>query len=182
MATVAMPVGEGFEDSEFSEPYERLVQAGHTVLTVGAERGERIWGKRGQAMVTIEHIPDDLDPSRIDALVIPGGYSPDHLRTNQSLVAFVRRFVESGKPVAAICHGPQLLIEADVVAGREVTSWPSVRKDLENAGARWVDREVVEDGNLITSRSPDDLDAFCDAILGRLPLGIGRAHADEMIG
>lgn len=181
MATIAMPVGEGFEDSEFSEPFERLQDAGHSVVTFGAERGERIWGKRGQAMVTIEHIPDEIDPGQFDALVIPGGYSPDHLRTNQSVVSFVRRFVESGKPVAAICHGPQLLIEADAVEGREITSWPSVRKDLENAGARWVDREVVEDGNLITSRSPDDLDAFCDAILQRLPVRIGQAHA-EMIG
>jgi protease I len=181
MATIAMPVGEGFEDSEFSEPCERLREAGHEILTFGAERGERIWGKRGQAMVTVDHIPDDLDASHIDALVIPGGYSPDHLRTNQSVVSFVRSFVESGKPVAAICHGPQLLIEAEVVEGRELTSWPSVRKDLENAGARWVDREVVEDGNVITSRSPEDLDAFCDAILDRLPVVIGTAHA-EMIG
>lgn len=181
MATIVMPVGEGFEDSEFSVPCERLQEAGHTVLTVGVERGARIWGKRGKAMVTIEHIPDDLDPESVDALMIPGGYSPDHLRTEQSIVSFVRRFAASGKPLAAICHGPQLLIEADVVEGRELTSWPSVRKDLENAGAHWVDREVVEDGNLITSRRPEDLDAFCDAILERLPVTIGNRHTG-MIG
>jgi protease I len=181
MATIAMPVGEGFEDDEFSEPFEKLQRAGHEVVTFGVERGERIWGKRGKAMVTIEHIPDDLDPGTVDALVIPGGYSPDHLRMNQSIVSFVHRFVESGKPVAAICHGPQLLIEAEVVEGRELTSWPSVRKDLENAGAHWVNREVVEDGNLITSRGPDDLDAFCTAILERLPVTIGKPHS-EMIG
>lgn len=181
MATIAMPVGEGFEDSEFSKPCERFREAGHEILTFGTERGERIWGKRGQAMVTVDYVADDLDANTIDALVIPGGYSPDHLRTNQSVVSFVRQFVESGKPVAAICHGPQLLIEAEVVEGRELTSWPSVRKDLENAGARWVDREVVEDGNVITSRSPDDLDAFCDAILHRLPVVIGSARAG-MVG
>lgn len=168
MATIAMPVGEGFEDSEFSEPFERLQEAGHSVVTFGAERGERIWGKRGEAMVTIEHIPDEIDPGQFDALVIPGGYSPDHLRTNQSVVSFVRRFVESGKPVAAICHGPQLLIEAEGVKGRVVTSWPSVKKDLENAGATWVDEEVHVDGKLITSRKPDDLPAFTAAIAKQL--------------
>ena len=182
MAKVVMPIGEGFEDSEFSRPYECLKEAGHEVVTVGVERGERIWGKNGKAMATIDHIPDDLDPAMFDALVIPGGQSPDHLRTNQSIVSFVRRFAETNKTVAAICHGPQLLIEAELLEGRQVTSWPSVRKDIENAGAQWVDRAVVEDGNLITSRRPDDLDAFCEAILARLPLAIGRAHAREMIG
>ena len=182
MAKVAMPVGEGFEDSEFSRPLESLKAAGHEVVTLGVERGERVWGKNGKVMATIDAIPDDLDPAMFDALVIPGGQSPDHLRTNQSIVSFVRRFAESNKTVAAICHGPQLLIEADLVEGRQVTSWPSVRKDLENAGAQWVDRAVVEDGNIITSRRPEDLDAFCAAILARLPLAIGRAHAQEMIG
>lgn len=182
MAKVAMPVGEGFEDSEFTQPYEDLKEAGHEVVILGAERGERIWGKNGKAMATIDAIPDDVDPAMFDALVIPGGQSPDHLRTNQSIVSFVRRFAETNKTVAAICHGPQLLIEADLVEGRQVTSWPSVRKDLENAGAQWVDRPVVEDGNLITSRRPEDLDAFCEAILARLPLAIGKAHAQEMIG
>jgi protease I len=182
MAKIAMPVGEGFEDSELSEPCARLKNVGHEIVTIGVERGERIWGKRGETMATIDAIPDDVDPSQFDALVIPGGHSPDALRLNQSIVSFVRRFSESGKLVAAICHGPQLLIEADAVAGRELTSWPSIRKDLENADARWVDREVVEDGNLITSRGPEDLDAFCDAILGRLPLKIGQAHASAPIG
>lgn len=191
MAKIAMPIGEGFEDSEFSEPFERLKDAGHEVVTIGLERGERLWGKHGEAMATVDRVPDDADPTTFDALVIPGGQSPDHLRIEPSIVGFVRRFAETGKPLAAICHGPQLLIEAEVVEGRELTSWPSVRKDLENAGARWVDRAVVEDGNLITSRCPDDLDAFCDAILARLPLrvgtprteeAIGKAHGQEMIG
>ncbi len=182
MAKVAIPVGEGFEDSELSEPLARLKDAGHEVVILGLERDERLWGKRGETMATIERIPADVEPEQFDALVIPGGSSPDHLRTDQAMVSFVRRFAESGRPVAAICHGPQLLIEAEVVEGRELTSWPSIRKDLENAGAKWVDREVVEDGNLITSRRPDDLDAFCDALLARLPLQIGRAHESALIG
>jgi len=100
--------------------------------------------------------------------VIPGGYSADHLRLDAGVVAFVADFNATGKPVAAICHGPQLLIEAEVVEGHTLTSWPSIRKDLINAGAKWVDREAVVDGNLITSRKPADLDAFCDEILSRL--------------
>lgn len=182
MARIVMPIGAGFEDSEFREPCERLKRVGHEVVTIGVERGERLWGKRGEAMATIDAAPDDVDPSDFDALVIPGGYSPDHLRTSRSVVAFVRRFAESGKLVAAICHGPQLLIEAEVVAGHELTSAPAIRKDLENADAQWVDRAVVEDGNLVTSRGPDDLGAFCDAILERLPLRIGQAHASAPIG
>jgi protease I len=177
-----MPVGEGFEDSELSEPIDRFREAGHEVVTVGLHRGERIWGKQGEFMATVDQGPKDVDPTAFDALVIPGGYSPDHLRIAPAMVAFVRRFAETNKPLAAICHGPQLLIEAELVEGRELTSWPSVRKDLENAGARWIDRAVVEDGNLITSRCPDDLDAFCTAILARLPLTIGKPHPQEMIG
>jgi len=104
------------------------------------------------------------------------GHSPDHLRLDRDVVAFVCAFCASGKLVAAVCHGPQLLIEADAVSGRTLTSWPSVRKDLRNAGARWIDREVVEDGNLITSRKPEDLEAFSDAILRRLhaPMEVAR--------
>ena len=182
MAKIAMPVGEGFEDSELSVPCERLKDAGHEVVTIGLERGERLWGKNGETMATVARAVDEVDPTTFDALVIPGGQSPDHLRIEPSIVAFVRRFAETNKPLAAICHGPQLLIEAEVVEGRELTSWPSVRKDLENAGARWIDRAVVEDGNLITSRCPDDLDEFCDAILARLPLTVGRPRVEEGIG
>ena len=125
-------------------------------------------GKRGKATARIERTAADADVGEFDALVIPGGYSPDHLRLDPGAVSFVRRFSGTGKPVAAVCHGPQLLIEADVVRGKTLTSWPSIRKDLENAGARWIDRQVVEDGNLITSRKPDDLEAFSAAILRRL--------------
>ena len=168
MARIAMPVGPDFEDAELTVPRERLRAAGHDVTLIGTEAGRRVSGKRGKTEVTIDVSGADADPGAFDALVIPGGYSPDHLRTDRGVVAFVRRFCESGKPVAAVCHGPQLLIEAEAVNGRTLTSWPSVRKDLENAGARWVDREVVEDGSLITSRKPEDLEAFSAALLRRL--------------
>ena len=107
-------------------------------------------------------------PEDFDAVVIPGGHGPDKLRLDEAMVEFTRRFHASGKPLAAICHGPQLLIEAEVVKGRTMTSWPSVRKDLINAGAQWVDQAVVEDDNLITSRTPADLAAFCEAVLKRV--------------
>lgn len=116
----------------------------------------------------IQAAAGDARASELDGLLIPGGYSPDHLRMNEDVVSFVRDFVRTGRPIAAVCHGPQLLIEADAVRGKEVTSWPSVRTDLINAGAHWVDQEVVEDGNLITSRKPDDLDGFSRAFLARL--------------
>lgn len=110
----------------------------------------------------------DLEPEGFDALVIPGGFGPDRLRTDEAVVRFVKTFGALDRPIAAICHGPQLLIEAGLVRGRTLTSWPSVRTDLLNAGAQWVDQEVVEDGTLITSRKPDDLDAFCEVLLKRL--------------
>lgn len=177
MARIVMPVAEDFEDSELTVPLERLCRAGHEVVIVGKERGQVVRGKRGKSSATVECVAGDLSVESFDALVIPGGYSPDHLRTDEELVAFVRRFCRSGRLVAAICHGPQLLIEADAVDGRTLTSWPSVRTDLENAGADWVDREVVEDEDLITSRKPDDLEAFTAAILRRLDAGASRRRA-----
>lgn len=168
MATIAIPIDDDFEDSEFTVPRDRLREAGHEIVTLGVERGRTVAGKRGKATVTVDASADECDPAVFDAVVIPGGYSPDHLRTDGALVAFLKKFHATGRLVAAVCHGPQLLIEADAVRGRTVTSWPSIRKDLVNAGAAWVDRPVVEDGNLITSRKPEDLEAFSDAILRRL--------------
>jgi protease I len=168
MARIAMPVGDEFEDAEVTVPWERLRAAQHEVTIVGSEKGATVRGKRGHATVRVDVAAASTDPREFDALVIPGGHSPDHLRLDAGVVSFVRRFWETGKTVAAVCHGPQLLIEADVVRGKTLTSWPSIRKDLENAGARWIDRQVVEDGNLITSRKPDDLEAFSAAILRRL--------------
>jgi len=168
MTKIAMLLGEEFEDSEFTVPCERLRAAGHEVTVIGEQRGATVHGKRAKTTALITATPADVDAESFDALVIPGGHSPDHLRMNREIVAFVRRFCETGKPVAAVCHGPQLLIEAGVVRGRTMTSWPSVKTDLENAGAHWVDQQVVEDGNLITSRKPDDLEAFSAAMLRRL--------------
>src|SRR5512143_68659 len=167
MAKIVMPLATDFEDSEFTIPYERLKKAGHQITLIGQKAGETVKGKQQEATATIETTAQNLDPAEFDAMVIPGGYSPDKLRLNPDIVGLVRQFAQSGKLIGAVCHGPQLLIEADAVAGRTLTSWPSVRKDLENAGAHWVDREVVEDGNLITSRKPADLEAFSKVLVDR---------------
>jgi protease I len=176
MARVAMLLDEMFEDSEFRVPWDRLRAAGHEVVVVGLEAGKEVRRKRGKERVKTEVAAGDVSAAEFDAVVIPGGYSPDHLRTSVKMVGLTRETFLRGKPLAAVCHGPWMLVEADVADGRTVTSWPSIKTDLINAGARWVDREVVEDGNLITSRKPEDLGAFSDAILrqleGRVP---GRA-------
>ncbi len=166
MAKVAFVLADMFEDSEFRVPYDRIREAGHDVTVVGMERAE-VTGKQGKGSFTIEVTPEEVDAGDFDALVIPGGFAPDKLRTHEGIVGFVAKFGAS-KPIAAICHAGSLLIEARLVDGKRMTSWASIRTDLENAGATWVDEEVVEDGNLITSRSPKDLDAFCAAILARL--------------
>lgn len=168
MARIAVPLAAGFEDSEFTVPFQRLREAGHEIVIVGPRAGVRVEGKRGRSQASIQCTPADLELDEIDALLIPGGHSPDRLHIEPDVVAFVRRFFHTGRPIAAICHGPQLLIEAGVVESRVVTSWLSVRKDLENAGARWIDQDLVEDANLITSRKPEDLDVFCKALLERL--------------
>ena len=168
MATVAFVLADDFEDSEFQIPHDRIRQAGHDVVVIGTEAGKEVRGKRGRSTFTPEVTPDQVDHGQLDALVVPGGYSPDKLRTHPGMVKLVQGLFEGGKPVAAICHAGSLLVEADAVRGRTVTSWPSIRTDLENAGATWVDREVVEDGNLITSRQPGDIDAFVEAVLRRL--------------
>lgn len=168
MGKVAFVLADDFEDSEFRVPYDRLREAGHEVTVIGSQAGKEVKGKKGKETFALEGTPDSVDVDGFDALVIPGGYSPDKLRTDAGVVSLVRKLSEAGKPIAAICHAGSLLVEAEVVEGRRVTSWPSIRKDLENAGARWEDAEVVEDASLITSRKPADLDAFCGAILARL--------------
>jgi len=176
MARIALIMGEMFEDSEFRVPYDTLRTEGHQVVIIGTEGGKEIHGKRGRETVRTERSIEEVSAEGFDALVIPGGYSPDHLRTDPDMVAFVRAFIRAGKTVAAICHGPWMLAEADVIRGRTVTSWPSIRTDLMNAGARWVDREVVEDGIIVTSRKPGDLSAFTQTILRRLE---AREPAEE---
>ncbi len=164
MAHIAFVLGDDFEDSEFRKPYDGLRAKGHTIDIIGGTAGAVVKGKKGREEVRIEKAAADVDPASYDALVIPGGYSPDHLRLEQAVVDLTQTMLRAGKIIAAVCHGPQLLIEAEGVKGRVVTSWPSVRKDLENAGATWVDEEVHIDGTLITSRKPDDLPAFTEAI------------------
>jgi protease I len=168
MAKVAFVLADDFEDSEFKVPYDRIRGAGHDITVIGTEAGKEVKGKKGKETFTVEAAPGDVDAGDFHAVVIPGGYSPDKLRVDDDIVSLVRKIAGDDHPVAAICHAGSLLIEADLVDGRRVTSWPSIRTDLENAGATWEDSEVVVDGNIITSRKPDDLDAFTGALLERL--------------
>jgi protease I len=162
---------DGFEQSELTGPRERLEQAGFETVVVAPKSGEikgwqhTEWGDPVKVDMTLAQ----ADAEGFDALMRPGGQmNPDKLRMEQAAVQLVRDFCATGKPVAAICHGPWLLVEADVVRGKTVTGWPSIRTDLGNAGAIVVDREVARDGNLITSRNPDDIPAFSDALIGAL--------------
>lgn len=164
MSRIAFVVGEDFEDSEFRKPCAALRAAGHQVEIIGVEAGTYIKGKKHEAEADIEKSARHAKASDYDALVIPGGYSPDHLRTDKDIVKLVADMVHGNKVVAAVCHGPSLLVEAGVLRGRTVTSYPSIRTDVINAGATWVDQEVVTDGRLITSRNPHDLPAFIRAI------------------
>jgi protease I len=161
---VAIIATHGFEETELTEPLKALRAAGAEVDVVSPESGA-IQGfrhfERG-VQVPVDMSIDDADAKDYDALVIPGGLAnPDQLRINDSVLDFVRGFIGAGKPVGAICHGPWVLVNADVVEGRRMTSVPTIRKDLENAGADWVDEEVVVDTGLVTSRTPKDLRAFC---------------------
>jgi protease I len=171
MARIAFLVDEMFEESEFRVPYDRVRRGKHEAVIVGLEVGKRLVGKNGKETITTEEGVEDVSVDDFDAIVIPGGYSPDHLRMSIDAVGLVRNAFNQGKPVAAICHAGWMLVEADIADGRTLTSWPSIKTDLLNAGARWVDREVVEDGNLITSRKPDDLGAFSDALLRQIERG-----------
>lgn len=164
MARILFLLADDFEDVELTEPYRRLRERGHDVVVAGKEAGVTVVGKRREAEQRIETSVADVDIGGFDALVLPGGYSPDKLRTDDAAVRVVRTMVDRGRPVAAICHAGSLLVEADVVRGRTVTSWPSIRTDLVNAGATWVDEPVVVDGRLVTSRHPGDIDDFVAAI------------------
>jgi protease I len=159
---------EGIERVELSEPWKAVQEAGHQPVLLSPETGEvQTFNHLTPAeKQPVDQAVGDVSVDDFDALVLPGGVAnPDALRTDEKAVAFAKQFVDSGKPVAAICHAPWTLIEADVVRGRRLTSWPSLQTDLRNAGAEWVDEEVVTDGNLITSRKPDDLAAFNKTLL-----------------
>lgn len=161
---VALIATDKFEDSELMKPLEAARDAGADVIIVSNHTGE-IEGENG-TRITVDKTVDDVAADEFDALIIPGGVkNPDVMRTNSKAVHFVRNFFDQHKPVAAICHGPWLLDEADVIRGRTLTSWPSLRTDIENAGGTWVDEEVVVDHGLVTSRKPDDLAAFCSKLI-----------------
>ena len=149
-----------FEDSEFQEPYNALREDGHQVDIIGVEAGRELKGKKGNVTTTSDRSFAEARPEEYDALLIPGGDSPDHLRARPEPVAFVRSFFEASKPVMAICHGPQLFLTADTYRGHRMTAWRTVQGDLQKAGANVVDQEVVQDHNLVTSRQPSDLPAF----------------------
>lgn len=162
---VAILAADGFEQSELFEPRQALIDAGATVHVISLEGGEiKGWNSDNWGdSIAVDKVVTDVSADDYDALLLPGGlFNPDALRSNKGAVEFVKGFFNenSAKPVAAICHGPWLLVEAGVAKGRKVTSFPSIQTDLKNAGASWVDEEVVVDNGLVTSRSPDDIPAF----------------------
>ena len=160
---VAILTEEGFEQVELTSPKQALEQAGATVQVISPKSGKiKAWDKTNWGIeINVDKPLNEASPDDYDALVLPGGVlNPDKLRQNKDAVAFASAFLDEGKPVAAICHGPQLLIETAMINGRQLTSYPSLQTDLKNAGADWVDEEVVVDNGLVTSRRPDDLEAF----------------------
>jgi protease I len=168
---VAILATDGFEQVELTEPRKALDQSGATTEVVSLKSGEikgwkfKEWGD----MVKVDKTLDQARVQDYDALLLPGGViNPDHLRMEPKAVQFVKDFVATGRPVAAICHGPWTLVEAGVVKGKTMTSWPSIKTDLKNAGVNWVDKEVVTDGQFITSRKPEDIPAFSTTLIGAI--------------
>jgi protease I len=172
---VAVLATHGFEQSELEQPVAALKSAGAQVEIIALKSGSiKGWsGKDWGDEVSVDKTVDSVRAADYDALLLPGGVmNPDTLRTNADAVGFVRDFMDAGKPVAAICHGPWTLIEAGALKGRKVTSWPSLRTDIENAGGSWVDEEVVTDRGLVTSRKPADLPAFCKKMIEEIGEGV----------
>lgn len=172
---VAILATDGFEQSELFEPKKALEEAGAEVSIVSLKSGEikgwdeTDWGKS----IAVDQVLDDASAENFDALVLPGGVmNPDKLRTEDNAISFVKSFFDAGKPVGAICHAPWTLINAGVVNGRKLTSWASLQKDLENAGAEWTDSEVIVDNGLVTSRKPDDLPAFNSKLIEEIGEGV----------
>ena len=172
---VAILTEDGFEQSELISPRQAMEEAGVTVHVVSPQPKQvRAWDETDWGItVSVDKKLDEANPEDYDGLMLPGGVlNPDTLRTNKKAVEFVKHFMQSGKPIAAICHGPQTMIETGLLRGRTMTSYPSLKTDLINAGAEWVDKEVVVDNGLITSRSPKDLDAFNKKLLEELAEGV----------
>jgi len=167
---VALLVAKDYEDFEFWYPYYRMTEAGVEVVIVGTADGDDVVESKHAYPAEIDLRADSalMEAEKLDGLIVPGGWAPDRLRRCEKTLDLVRTVFEDGKVVAAICHGPQVLISADVVRGRRMTSAPAIRDDMRNAGAIWTDDEVVVDGNVISSRSPTDLPAFCREIFRAL--------------
>jgi protease I len=172
---IAILATDGFEQVEFTTPKKRLEEAGAEVHVISEHSGEikgwdsDNWGDSFEVDKTV----DEAMASDYNGLMLPGGViNPDKLRRNEKAIEFISSFFEAGKPIAAICHAPQLLIETGALQNRELTSFPSIKTDLKNAGARWVDKEVVVDEGLTTSRSPEDMDAFCEKMIEEFAEGI----------
>lgn len=182
---VAFLATDGVEQVELSEPWKAVENEGGTPELVSLESGEIQGFDHLDKADTfkVDKPVADADMNDYDGLVLPGGVAnPDFLRANEEAVEFTRSFFEAGKPVASICHGPWMLVEADVVQGRTVTSWPSVRTDIRNAGGTWVDEEVHVDSGLVTSRKPDDLPAFCEKLVEELCEGRHEGQAQQTAG
>jgi protease I len=172
---IAFLATDGVEQVELTEPWKAIEQAGGEPVLVSNHDGtiQGVEHDHDGDAFAVDVVVDEASPDDFDALVLPGGvHNPDRLRTNDAAVAFVRGFAESGKPIGAICHGPWLLVEAGLADGHTLTSYPSLRTDIANAGGSWVDRDVVVDDGIITSRRPDDLPAFCGTLLDELEDGI----------
>jgi len=174
---IACLLGPGFEDSEFRIPYDALKNAGYQVDIISTKAGVELKGYKGKETVKADKGIDEVRPEDYQALLIPGGHSPDQLRKDKKIVEFVKKFDALKRPLAAVCHGPQLLLTARLVRGRTLTAWETVQGDLEQAGANVKDQEVVIDQNWITSRKPEDLKAFSEALLNALRNAGKRSEA-----
>jgi protease I len=164
---IAVLIDKGFEDSEYLDPAKAFAAAGNTLMNIGIRQGN-IWGEKGTVEVKTDKLAKDANPAEFDALFIPGGRSPDNLRIDPAVVRFAKYFMDKDKPVFAICHGPQILITARSLKGRTLTGYPSIAQDIINAGAKYLDQELVVDGNLVTSRYPDDIAEFIEGSLEKL--------------
>lgn len=167
MANVCFLLADKYEDSEMTNPYEAVKEAGHQAVIIGIEKGVELKGKKG-AVYTSDLSISEANVDDYDAVIIPGGSAPETLRVNDDVVEFVKKANEQGKVIAGICHGPQVMISADILKGKTATSFKGIRDDLKNAGSNYVDQEVVVDGNIITSRTPKDEPAFIKEILNKL--------------